>query len=90
MVNKGQEKILAKIHHPYIIFLDFIVKRDHPVVFVKGDIEQPLQDSGFAHFAPGQHGGTLGFSFLDIVNPLFFDFYIQQRPLFSSNNGHRF
>ena len=69
LVNKSEEKILAKIHYPGIIFFDFIVKRNHPVVFVKSDIKQPFHDSGFAHFAPGQDGCALGFSFFDIVYP---------------------
>jgi hypothetical protein len=70
LVNKRKEKIDTKIHDPYLSFLDFIVKRDHPVVFEKGDIEQPFQDGGFAHFAAGQYGSTLGFFFFDIGNPL--------------------
>jgi hypothetical protein len=38
-------------------------------VFLKGDIEQPFQQGGFAHFAPGHHGSALGFFFFDIVDP---------------------
>jgi hypothetical protein len=69
LVNKGQAKINTKIHDPYLSFLDFIVKGYHPVVFVKGDIEQPFHQGGFAHLAPGQDGGTLGFFFFNIVDP---------------------
>jgi hypothetical protein len=69
LIDKGETKINTKIHDPGIIFFDFIVKRNHPVVFVKRNIKQPFHDGGFAHFAPVQHGGALGFFFLDIVNP---------------------
>jgi hypothetical protein len=69
MVNKGKKEILAKIHDSDIIFFDFIVKGNHPVVFVKGDIEQPFHDSGFPHFAPRHHGGALGFFSFYIVDP---------------------
>jgi hypothetical protein len=70
LVNKGKKEILAKIHDPDIIFFDFIVKGNHPVVFVKGDIEQPFHDSGFPHFTPGQDGGAHGFLVFDIIDPL--------------------
>jgi hypothetical protein len=70
LVYKSKEKILAKIHHPHFALFDLVIKRNHPVVFEKGDIEQSFQQCGFPHFAAGQDGGSLGFFLFDIVNPL--------------------